>query len=215
MIKGGFILQARKIDSSDLALKPPHVREVFGWLCRKARFKDGNDLKRGQVRCTYRAIQEGLSWNVGARLEMYEKHQIQTALKVLRKKESITTTRTKRGLIITICNYDHYQDSRNYVNSNDSNTIPSPAPLGDQTYIGEECNHDEHENEDARVRQERYFPPPTLNEVKAYALLINANSIPEMFYDYYESVGWMRGNQPIVNWKAAFRLWEARESDYD
>ncbi len=211
MIKGGFILQARKLDSSDLALKPPHVREVFCWLCRKARFKDGIDLKRGQVRCTYSMIQESLSWNVGARRETYKKHQIETALKVLRKMGSITTQRTMRGILVTICNYDIYQNPRNYANSGDSDMVPSPSLHDNQSYIREECNHDEQgEYLTHAVRQKVRFSPPTHDEVWRYAESIGMADLADKFFNYYESIGWMRSGHPIVDWKAALDLWKAR-----
>ena len=38
---------------------------------------------------------------------------------------------------------------------------------------------------------------------------------PAAFYDYYESVGWIKKNgQHIKDWKASVRTWERREKQF-
>ena len=52
-IKGGYILQPRVIDESEVSKFPPHVREIWLYLLRKANFIDlqtnGKIIKRGQL----------------------------------------------------------------------------------------------------------------------------------------------------------------------
>lgn len=56
------------------------------------------------------------------------------------------------------------------------------------------------------------FEPPSVDDVKAFAeengLVLNAGA----FCDYYAARGWHMGNVPMVDWKAAARAWERRES---
>jgi hypothetical protein len=113
---------ARKAAGSDIAHAPPHVREIWHYLIREANHsgkrKHGERLERGQVLTTYEEIIEGLHWMVGWRKERYTKHQCEIAMKFLRKPRRngsmITTRKTTRGLIITVCNYDYYQNPKNY-----------------------------------------------------------------------------------------------------
>jgi predicted transcriptional regulator len=55
--------------------------------------------------------------------------------------------------------------------------------------------------------------PPTLEEVKAYCQERNSPIDPEYFYDYYESLNWMRGKTKVKDWQATLRTWERRERD--
>jgi hypothetical protein len=55
--------------------------------------------------------------------------------------------------------------------------------------------------------------PPTLEEVKAYCLERNSPVDPEYFYDYYESLNWMRGKTKVKDWQATLRTWERRERE--
>lgn len=117
-IKGGYILQPRSIDESDVSRFPPHVREIWLYLLRKANHAEalvsGTLIKRGQLMTSYKEIIDDLSWSVGYRKMTYKKHHCETATKLLTKHEMITTTKTTRGFIVTICKYDYYQDPKNY-----------------------------------------------------------------------------------------------------
>ena len=54
---------------------------------------------------------------------------------------------------------------------------------------------------------------PSLEEIAAYCSERNSPVNPQRFYDYYESVGWVIGNnRPIKDWKACVRTWEQRET---
>lgn len=52
------------------------------------------------------------------------------------------------------------------------------------------------------------FSKPTLDEVKNYCIERNNKIAPQSFIDYYDSVGWKIGKNPMKNWKAAIRTWE-------
>lgn len=132
MPKGGFILQARSIEDSEVAHFPPHVREVWSYFLRKANFKDhkvaGKVIKRGELLTSYQEIIENLHWKVGFRKERYSKWQIETAMKLLMKITMVTTTRTTRGMIVTVCNYDKYQDPETYENHNGNHMKTTMKP---------------------------------------------------------------------------------------
>ena len=75
---------------------------------------DGRKFKRGQMFTSIGKIREELAWYVGFRKHQYTDNQIRTALNNLVTHEMIDTAKTTRGLHITVCNYDTYQNPDNY-----------------------------------------------------------------------------------------------------
>jgi hypothetical protein len=122
-IAKGFILKARKIEDSDVAHAPPHVREVWDLILRKANFRDRRcgrtTIRRGQWLTTYEEIQELLHWRIGYRKMTYSRWQIEWAMKKLRLWVMIATRKATRGLFITVVNYNFYQCLDNYDCHND------------------------------------------------------------------------------------------------
>lgn len=118
MIKNGYYLKARCIEDSEIAHAPPHVREIWDYLLRTVNYKDkktnGIIVKRGQTMRSYSDIQEALSWRVGWRKMAYSKQDCETTMNWLKKHTMIHTQKTTRGMIITVLNYDEYQDPENY-----------------------------------------------------------------------------------------------------
>ena len=53
------------------------------------------------------------------------------------------------------------------------------------------------------------FQPPTLSQLEAYCGEMGFQIDGQSFLDYYESNGWMVGQNPMQDWKAAVRRWEA------
>jgi biotin operon repressor len=64
-------------------------------------------------------------------------------------------------------------------------------------------------------KRERRFTPPTVEEVRQYALSIKYDSLSaEHFIDYYSARGWQyRRGQPVKDWRAAVRTWRRRDSE--
>ena len=52
------------------------------------------------------------------------------------------------------------------------------------------------------------FIPPCIEEIRTYCLLRNNNVDPEMFFDFYQSKGWLIGKVKMKDWKASIRTWE-------
>ncbi len=116
-------MKARKIQGSAIMHAPPHIREIWDLFLCKACHSDNKYLQRGQLRITYNDIREDLHWMVGWRKMRYSKWDCEKALKWLKKATMITTRKTTLGMVVTICNYDFYQNPANY----ESHTyIPPP-----------------------------------------------------------------------------------------
>ncbi len=117
-IKGGYYLKARIIQEKKISKAPPHTREVWDYILREANHKDNKygqyTIKRGQLFRTYQEIRESLAWFAGWRKMMYSENQMKASMKFLRDNQCIATTKQPGGTIITILNYDHYQNPKNY-----------------------------------------------------------------------------------------------------
>jgi hypothetical protein len=118
MINGGYILQPRIIQESDISVAPPYVREIWNYLLREANSQDnkynGYEIKRGQLFRSYEDIREGTKWFIGWRKMSYNENQTKKAMKFLRDTGRIDTMKELGGVMITICKYDYYQDPKNY-----------------------------------------------------------------------------------------------------
>lgn len=148
-IKGGYYLKARKSQEGWIAHAPPHVREIWDYFIHHANFKDHGKIKRGQLLTSYKDIQEGTHWMVGYRKEKYSKWQCEIAMKLLTKQHMVATTKTTRGMIVTVLNYEYYQNPENYENHNEHHKRTTREPQGTDTI--RELKEESKEREDKTV----------------------------------------------------------------
>ena len=73
-----------------------------------------------------------------------------------------------------------------------------------RTYNKNKINNIKYNNKNIQKR----FSKPSIGEIKEYCQERNNKINPEVFFDYYESKGWVIGKTPMKNWKAAVRTWE-------
>lgn len=110
----GWVKLYRQFYTGRISNKPSHYREIFIWLVVNANHKphriSGRIIERGQIFVTYEGICEALHWFVGARKERYERHHVEKAMKWFRDEGMIVSNPSVRGTVVTICNYDLYQD---------------------------------------------------------------------------------------------------------
>lgn len=206
-IVGGYYIKARKIQDSEIATAPPHIREIWDWLLKEANHSEKNhyglSIQRGQLIRTYEDIQDGLHWMVGFRKEKYSKWQCEIAMKWLRNHDMITTMKTTRGMIITICNYDLYQDPKNYESHTKADTKATMKPQGTDTI----------NKNDKNEIKEKNIIPPTLEMVKRYCSERKNNVDANKFYNFYESKGWLVGKVKMKDWQSSVRTWEGSKDD--
>ena len=62
----------------------------------------------------------------------------------------------------------------------------------------------------AQPRRTTAFVKPTVSDIVAYVLEVNATVDAKAFWDYYESNGWRVGRNPMKDWKATVRQWQSR-----
>lgn len=134
MSSAGYILLSRQMIESDIWRKPPLYIKIWLYLLIKAQYRDYRKLKRGQTVTSIADIQEECSWYVGYRKEKPSKDQVYQVIDWMRRKGNesdedrdtnpimITTSKATHGLIITIENYDFYQDPLSYASHSETNS---------------------------------------------------------------------------------------------
>lgn len=185
-IDGGYYIKARKIQDSAIAKSAPHVREIWDWLLKAANHKDnkcyGVTIKRGQLFTDYSEIIEELSWREGFVKKSYKKHHVDYAMRWLRQELMITTQKTTRGLLITVCNYNTYQNPANYENDFDYDTITTRLRQGTDT-IHKNGNNDKNINNKINTQGD-FSSPRTPESVPGFNYLPDGRSYiePTVFY---------------------------------
>ena len=106
-IEGGAVFWARQtVDSEIFFKKPDKWFKIWFYMVMKANWQDKRGLRRGQCHMKYEWIQDA----TGA-----QNHTIDNCIRWLKSTTQITTKKTTRGFILTICNYPKYQNIKNYV----------------------------------------------------------------------------------------------------
>lgn len=138
-IANGCILLARKtLDSEIWTNKPAWWLKVWIYILMKVNHIDIGRFKRGQGFFRAEGIQEACS----LQLEGITTKTIHNLIKWLKSTTQITTQKTTRGMIITVCNYDEYQDLINYRNDTENDTENEIETKQERHYKQEckECN---------------------------------------------------------------------------
>ena len=128
----GYILESKSILDSDIWKMPPLYFKVWHYLLLNAAFADVGNLKRGQLFTTTQEIAEACSYYKGFQKITPTKHEIWNVIEWLRsthegnhewdtKGTMIVTTKVTHGMLVTICNYNVYQDPKSYERNNERN----------------------------------------------------------------------------------------------
>ena len=114
-IKGGYIICARKTIGSEVMDKPPMYMKMWLWMLNMANHASGyKGLKRGQFFTTKSNIKDAMSWYVGYRKHIPTDREIRSPYEWFMKVNMISTAKVTQGRIITILNYNTYQNPNNY-----------------------------------------------------------------------------------------------------
>jgi hypothetical protein len=113
-VDGGFVLFARKMLESEIMEKPPLYLKLFVWMVMQAKFRPHKGLERGQLKASIKDMQEAMAYYVGYRKETPTVKQVRKVYEGLTKGHMIGHTKGTDGMIITILNYDKYQNPKNY-----------------------------------------------------------------------------------------------------
>ena len=161
-------------------------------------------IKRGQYLTSMVKLAEKWKWS---------RPTVVKFLNLLEKDKMITRSSDNTKTLITIENYEIYQDF------SDSDLQPTLQPLLQPT-LQQGCNpinnplytnkNDKNVNNDKNVKNNNSFVSPSVEEVKNYLKSVGSKVDAEAFVAFYESKGWMIGKNKMKSWKSAIVTWEKR-----
>ena len=179
--------------------------KALSWidLVLQARHKDGEMLikgrvvkmKRGQVGMSQLTLQKRWGWS---------QNRVKRYLLLLKKHSMIDFETNDLTTIITICNYDSYQDKE--IKANDHTDDQSDDHTDDQSDDKQEGKKGKNGNKSNGI-----FDPPDLNECFNYFSEKGTTEIEaEKFFNFYESKNWMVGKNKMKNWHSSASGWILR-----
>lgn len=177
-----------------------NTKTLFLHLLLKANWKEGSwqgiNYKRGQLIASMNtlAAETGLTFE-----------QTRTAIKHLKSTGEITYEKIAKGGLITIVEYNRFQDN------------PTQKPQKTHTETQSETTEATHEpqqykniKEDKEIKNNNSrFVAPSVEEVREYCRERNNSIDADEFVNFYQANGWVQGKgKPIKDWKACVRTWE-------
>jgi len=128
---------------------------------------------------------------------------LRTCLSRLEKTQEINMQVTNKYRIITICNYDSYQDSQQATNKHTNKQLTSNQQTTNKQLTAN--NNDNKKNNDNNENKKK-AEIPVFEIFKTYALekkpQIDIETLKLKYESWIES-GWKDGyNKPIINWKS-------------
>lgn len=201
----GFVKLHRKILEWGW-YKDANTIRLFLHCLLKANWKDGNfqgyEIPRGSFVTSVNSLSNELSSNK----HKFTTQAVRTSLKHLNSTNEITIKTTNKFTIITINNYDNYQEDNKAFNKQLTNKQQTTNKQ--LTTIEEYKNRKKERSERENIERE-LSSSPTLTDIISYGTTLGASSeYCERFYNHYESIGWVNANGiKIKNWKLTFNNW--------
>lgn len=175
----GYILVSRGVVESGIWRKPHLYLKVWVWLLCNAQFKKYKNLERGQVFTSVEEIRQACSYYVGYRKEAPTKKQIRDVLQWLRNpcektlgrdcetstaESMIETTKVTHGIVITICNFNKYQDPDLYEGDIGSKCEQAAGGTTKRQRRSQQGRNIHKEEREEREEKEREYIKPALGE---------------------------------------------------
>lgn len=207
----GFIVIWRKFIEWEWYDDPNTMRLFFHCLL-KANWRDkkwrGKIIKRG----SFITSQD----NLATELKL-SRSAIRVALKKLKSTGEIHTS-GQLNTLVTVCNYDSYQDKKEKHSHMHSQSIANESPMNSQLVANESplLNKENKENKETKgTKESRRFTPPSQDEVFDLFEEKTGNrawseNMGQMFWAHYENNGWKIGRNKMKNWKLAVSQWISR-----
>lgn len=121
-------------------------------------------------------------------LDALEKVREQTRERVARYREKKQNEASMTGNVtVTQCNGTDIEEEREEEKESVEKTKPADKP------------------------PRKRFAPPSTQEVESYARETGLRVDAQRFVNYYTSIGWKVGKNPMKDWRAAVRTWERKD----
>ena len=156
---------------------------------------------RGQIGTSSRTLANRWKWSRG---------KVERFLQYLEESGQIKPQKTNVITLISICNYDEYQNTEPQNEPQTSHRQTTNEPQTDPNKNDNNVNNANNDNKESKGKTSR-FTPPTIEEVKARIAEMGYTFDAEAFIAFYQSNGWMVGKYKMKDWKAAMVTWQKRE----
>lgn len=199
----GWISVYRSILESSLWLSEPFTRgQAWFDLLLLANHTEGFirvrgnkvPLTRGQVGWSVLSLSKRWKWS---------RSKVKRYLNELEKEAMIKQQTNSITSIITISNYNFYQNTIQQTNSK-------------QTTDEQQSDTNNKDKKKNNVNKRRVtFSPPSLEEVISHFLQLKSTEYEaQKFFSYYTSNGWKVGKNSMVDWTSACKNWLVRANNY-
>lgn len=202
----GFILLFRQITEWEWYQNPNTFR-LFVHCLLMANYTDGRfegkEIKRGQLVTSLPSLSEQTKLSI---------RQVRVALDHLIMTGELTNKSYTKFRIITVVNYDKYQNNDRQIDSQMTDkrqTSDSQMTDKCQQYNNNNKETKKQGNNIISLKRDREkFTPPTADDVERYCEEKGIYGFDaQHFVDYYTARGWMIGKNKVKDWKACVRTW--------
>lgn len=156
----------------------------------------GHIIQRGQIVTGLNSLSSKLGISIS---------KLRTAFSNLKSTGEITTITTRRFTVVTLCNYELYNPSREKPDKQNDKQIDNLVASSSQAN-----RNKQEEVEEKKKKKKIIFVVPSRNEVKEYIAHKRYNVDGDYFYDKYEneSPPWSNNKgKPITSWKSTLATW--------
>jgi hypothetical protein len=210
MSNQGWIKLHRKLLESPI-FKDSQAVHLWLHILLKANHKDGQfligntmvDIKRGQMLTGRKALAKETGIN---------ESKIRRLLNLYEIDSKVTIKKTTKYSIISITNYDLYQES-------DQQTANKRPTSDQQVTTNKNDKNEDNVKKKPIAKKKKPFSPPSLEEIEKYIESRRSSVNAKTFFDYFTAGEWIDSNgNKVKSWKQKIITWEGngngqRQSD--
>lgn len=210
----GWIKLHRKIMDNPLYLSEPFTR-MQAWidLLLLANHKEGFFYVRGNKVVVGRG-QVGTSSRTLASRWQWSRGKVERFLKDLENDNQIEPQKNNVITLISICNYDDYQNTEPQTEPQTSRRQTTDEPQTDRNKNDKKEKNVNNDNNRDKAETAKRFTPPSIDEVQSYISEKGYSVDAESFVAFYTSKNWFVGKNKMKDWHAAVVTWEKRNKDF-
>lgn len=210
----GWIKLHRKIMDNPLYLSEPFTR-MQAWidLLLLANHKEGFFYVRGNKVVVGRG-QVGTSSRTLASRWQWSRGKVERFLKDLENDNQIEPQKNNVITLISICNYDDYQNTEPQTEPQTSRRQTTDEPQTDRNKNDKKEKNVNNDNNRDKAETAKRFAPPSIDEVQSYVSEKNYSVDAESFVAFYQSKNWFVGKNKMKDWHAAVVTWEKRNKNF-
>ncbi len=210
----GWIKLHRKIMDNPLYLSEPFTR-MQAWidLLLLANHKEGFFYVRGNKVVVGRG-QVGTSSRTLASRWQWSRGKVERFLKDLENDNQIEPQKNNVITLISICNYDDYQNTEPQTEPQTSRRQTTDEPQTDRNKNDKKEKNVKNDNNRDKAETSKRFAPPSIDEVQSYISEKGYSVDAESFVAFYQSKNWFVGKNKMKDWHAAVVTWEKRNKNF-